>query len=194
LLKFDGRTSYLFVKDFRYRLNHAHPAHLAAIYLILSQNRIAQKQERWRNLYSFQRYRQVQQKQADSTFVGSATPPVIPEHAAGNFYGMVCLTALTIRTENHSEGKEMAVVRKALISQLHDRWTVKVRNGSDLDVQGNILDHEYSIKQGRHKIAEVSRRWFRITHTYGVEMEEGQNDILILAIAVAMDAMAHQRR
>jgi uncharacterized protein YxjI len=107
---------------------------------------------------------------------------------------MVCLTALTIRTENHSEGKEMAVVRKALISQLHDRWTVKVRNGSDLDVQGNILDHEYSIKQERHKIAEVSRRWFRITHTYGVEMEEGQNDILILAIAVAMDAMAHQRR
>jgi uncharacterized protein YxjI len=93
-----------------------------------------------------------------------------------------------------AEGQEMAVVRKALISPLRDRWNVNVRNGPDLDVQGNILDHEYAIRQGRHTIAEVSKKWFRLTDTYGVEIAEGQNDILILAIAVAMDAMIHQRR
>lgn len=92
-----------------------------------------------------------------------------------------------------ADGKEMAVVRKALISPLRDRWGVKVRNGPDLDVQGNILDHEYAIKQGRRKIAEVSKKWFRLTDTYGVEIAEGQNDILILAIAVAMDSMTHER-
>jgi uncharacterized protein YxjI len=93
-----------------------------------------------------------------------------------------------------AEGKEMAVVRKALISPLRDRWTVKVRNGPDLDVQGNILDHEYAIRQGRRNIAQVSKKWFRLTDTYGVEIDEGQNDILILAIAVAMDTMVHERR
>jgi len=93
-----------------------------------------------------------------------------------------------------AEGREMAVVRKALISPLRDRWNVKVRNSPDLDVQGNILDHEYAINQGRHTIAEVSRKWFRLTDTYGVEIAEGQNNILILAVAVAMDAMTHQRR
>jgi uncharacterized protein YxjI len=92
-----------------------------------------------------------------------------------------------------ADGKELAVVRKALISPLRDRWTVKVKNGPDLDVQGNILDHEYAIKQGRGKIARVSKKWFRLNDTYGVEIAEGQNDILILAIAVAMDAMAHER-
>lgn len=92
-----------------------------------------------------------------------------------------------------ADGKELAVVRKALISPLRDRWTVKVKNGPDLDVQGNILDHEYAIKQGRDKIAKVSKKWFRLNDTYGVEIVEGQNDILILAIAVAMDAMAHER-
>lgn len=104
---------------------------------------------------------------------------------------------LTIRDKmeiEDAEGRQMAVVMKALISPLRDRWMVKVANGPDLDVQGDIFDHEYAIKQGRHKIAEVSKKWFRLTDTYGVEVAEGQNDILILAIAVAMDAMTHERR
>ena len=84
--------------------------------------------------------------------------------------------------------KGMAVIRKALISPLRDRWNVKVRNGPDLDVQGNILDHEYTISQGRQRIAEVSKKWFRLTDTYGVEIADNQNDILILATVVAMDA------
>lgn len=104
---------------------------------------------------------------------------------------------LTIRDKmeiEDAEGRQIAVVMKALISPLRDRWMVKVANGPDLDVQGDIFDHEYAIKQGRHKIAEVSKKWFRLTDTYGVEVAEGQNDILILAIAVAMDAMTHERR
>ena len=103
---------------------------------------------------------------------------------------------LTIRDTmeiEDAEGRQLALIRKALISPLRDRWGVKVHDGPDLDVVGDILDHEYSIRQGRHKIAEVSKRWFRLTDTYGVEIAEGQNDILILAIAVAMDAMTHER-
>jgi len=90
-----------------------------------------------------------------------------------------------------SNGKQMAVVKKALITPLRDRWDVKVKGGPDLDVQGDFLDHEYSIKQGWKKVAEVSKKWFRLTDTYGVEIESGQNEVLILAIAVAIDMMAH---
>ena len=89
------------------------------------------------------------------------------------------------------DGKDIAVIKKALIAPLRDRWHVKVKDGENLDVQGNILDHEYSVKQGRKKVAEVSRKWFRLTDTYGVEIDAGQNDILILAIAVAIDMMSH---
>ncbi|MEW6401628.1 MAG: LURP-one-related family protein [Chloroflexota bacterium] len=88
-------------------------------------------------------------------------------------------------------GKDLAVIKKALISPLRDRWSVNVKNGPDLDVQGNIFDLEYSIKRGWNKVAEVSKKWFTFTDTYGVEIDPGQNDILILAIAVAIDMMAH---
>jgi len=90
-----------------------------------------------------------------------------------------------------AEGKDMAVVKKALIAPFRDKWDVKVKNEPDLDVQGNILDHEYSIKQGWNKVAEISKKWFRLTDTYGVEIDPGQNDILILAVAIAIDMMAH---
>ena len=101
---------------------------------------------------------------------------------------------LTIRDTmvvDDPDGNELAVIKKALITPLRDRWSVKLKNGQDLDVQGSILDHEYSIKQDGRKVAEVSKKWFSFTDTYGVEIDPGQNDILILAVAIAIDMMAH---
>jgi len=89
------------------------------------------------------------------------------------------------------DGNQLAVIKKGLIAPLGDHWTVKVRNGPDLDVQGNILDHEYSINERRKKVAEVSKKWLSLTDTYGVEIDDGQNDILILALAIAIDMMSH---
>jgi uncharacterized protein YxjI len=90
------------------------------------------------------------------------------------------------------DGKRLALVKKALITPLRDRWTVKIKDGPDLDVQGNILDHEYEIKEGRRKVAQVSKKWFRVRDTYGVEVAPDQEDVLILAVTVALDNMAHK--
>jgi len=90
-----------------------------------------------------------------------------------------------------ANGKDIATVKKALLTPLRDKWNVKVKDGADLVVQGNIFDFEYNIKAGGTKVAEISKKIFRLTDTYGVEVVDGQNDILILAIAVAVDMMAH---
>jgi len=91
-------------------------------------------------------------------------------------------------------GQQIAMVKKALITPVRERWVVKVENGPDLEVHGNILDHEYTIGEGRDKIAEVSKKWFRLRDSYGVAIEPGQNDVLILAVAVCIDEMAHGGR
>ena len=85
----------------------------------------------------------------------------------------------------------VAMVKKALITPIRERWVVNVRGGPDLEVQGNILDHEYRIGEGRDTIAEVSKKWFRLRDTYGVEIDPGQDDALILAVCVCIDEMAH---
>jgi uncharacterized protein YxjI len=101
------------------------------------------------------------------------------------------LTIKDVMAIEDARGQKVAEVKKALITPLRDRWTVKIRNGPDLDVQGNILDHEYEITEGRRKVAQVSKKWFRVRDTYGVEIAPDQEDVLILAVTVALDQMAH---
>ena len=52
-------------------------------------------------------------------------------------------------------GQTAAMVKKALITPVRERWTVNVQGGPDLDVQGNILDHEYRSATGRGSLQEV---------------------------------------
>jgi uncharacterized protein YxjI len=92
------------------------------------------------------------------------------------------------------DGQNLATVKKALITPLRERYSVNIGGGPDLDVQGNIVDHEYTIEEGRTKVAEVSKRWFRLRDTYGVEIAPGQNDALILAVTVCIDEMGHGGR
>jgi uncharacterized protein YxjI len=87
------------------------------------------------------------------------------------------------------DGNTLASIKKAIITPVRDRWTVKIGNGPDMEVQGNIVDHEYKIEEGRSKVAEVSKKWFRVRDTYGVEIAPGQNDVVILAITVGIDMM-----
>jgi uncharacterized protein YxjI len=116
------------------------------------------------------------------------------EDAQGKKLAQIQQRLLTIRDTmviDDADGKEWAVVKKALIAPLRDRFSVKVKNGQDLDVQGSIFEHEYTVKDGRNQVAQVSKKWFSFTDTYGVEIDSGQNDILILATAIAIDMMAH---
>ncbi len=86
-------------------------------------------------------------------------------------------------------GQPIATVKKALVTPLRGRFSVHVVGGADMDVQGNLLAHEYKIEQGGHEIAEVSKRWFRLRDSYGVDIQPGQDDALILAVTVVIDQM-----
>jgi uncharacterized protein YxjI len=99
---------------------------------------------------------------------------------------------LTIRDKMEIErgGATVATVKKALITPLRDRFSIEVEGGEDMEAKGNIVDHEYKIERGGDKVAEVSKRWFRIRDTYGIEIAPDQDDALILAVSVCIDQMA----
>ncbi len=88
------------------------------------------------------------------------------------------------------EGGEAARVKEKLISPIRHRMVAELANGEELDITGNILDHEYEIKSGKELVAEVSKKWIRVRDTYGIEILPGNNEALILAIAVCIDSMA----
>ena len=85
--------------------------------------------------------------------------------------------------------RTVARLLKALVTPFRDRFDVEVPGGQSLHVQGNVVDHEYTITRGSTLVATVSRRWFRVRDTYGVEVMPGEDDALILAIAAAIDTI-----
>jgi uncharacterized protein YxjI len=90
------------------------------------------------------------------------------------------------------DGDRLALVHKALVSPLRERWKVdRPDEQEDWTVQGNIVDHEYEIEADGRKIAEVSKKWFRARDTYGVQIAPDENTALLLAVTVAVDTMAH---
>ena len=89
------------------------------------------------------------------------------------------------------DGDRVATVRKALITPLRDRFEVELADGGEYNVKGKVLDHEYTFKRDGEKVATVSKKWFRVRDTYGIEIVPGENDIVILAAAVAIDQMCH---
>ena len=93
-----------------------------------------------------------------------------------------------------ADGDRLAMVKKALFRPLRSHWSVEVANGADLEIHGNIVDHEYTFTDGRTKVAVVSKKWFRVADTYGVEMAPDRDPVLVLAATVAVDSMAHPDR
>jgi uncharacterized protein YxjI len=88
-------------------------------------------------------------------------------------------------------GETVASIKKALITPFRERFSISVENGEDMEAKGNIVDHEYKIERDGKRVAEVSKRWFRIRDTYGIEVAPGQDDALIIAVTVCIDQMTH---
>jgi uncharacterized protein YxjI len=115
----------------------------------------------------------------------------ILESASGEELFKIQEKAVRVRDtmEIEHDGDTVATIKKALVSPLRDRFSIDLKDGGDLSAKGNIVDHEYEIERDGAKIAEISKRWFRIRDTYGIEVAPGENDALIVAVAVCIDEM-----
>lgn len=118
---------------------------------------------------------------------------LIIEDAQGN--GLLKIQDRPVRVRDVMEiesagGGTVATVKKAVIAPVRQRFTVDLAAGGELTAQGNILDHEFEIEANGAKVAEISKKWFRVRDTYGVEVAPGQDAALMLAVTVCIDHMA----
>jgi uncharacterized protein YxjI len=101
------------------------------------------------------------------------------------------LIALTPSYEILRTGECVAVVKKDLINLFRCGFTVDVPGPDDLEAQGSLLDHEYTFTRGGRNVAIVSKKWFSLTDSYGVEMNPDEDPVLILASTVVIDMICH---
>lgn len=112
---------------------------------------------------------------------------------AGNQVAEIKERKLTVRDKMHLvvRGREATVTKR--IVGIRDHFKVELDGRPDLSAHGNVVDHEYEIEQDGAKVAEVSKRWFRVRESYGVEVFGDTDPALVLSIAVAIDGMTRDR-
>jgi uncharacterized protein YxjI len=102
------------------------------------------------------------------------------------------LAALRPTYEVSVGGQEVAQVRKHLFTPFGDRFTIDVPGPDDLEMTGNLFDHEFTIRRSDQTVATVSKRWFSVRDTYAVDVAADQDDLLILASILALDLAEDQ--
>ncbi len=93
--------------------------------------------------------------------------------------------------EIYRDGKLAAVVKKHLFTFFRCAFTVDVPGPDDIEAQGSFLDMEYTFERGGRLVAEVSKRWFAFSDTYGVDIADSEDQILLLASTVVIDMICH---
>ena len=93
--------------------------------------------------------------------------------------------------EIYRSGALAAVVKKELFTFFKCRFTVDVPGPDDLEANGDFLDHEYEFSRGDRAVASVSKRWLSWTDTYGIDVADDEDPVLVLASAVVVDMACH---
>jgi len=96
--------------------------------------------------------------------------------------------------EIHSDGRLIAEVRRDIYAFFpRHRFTIETSGVKELVAIGDFLDLEYRIKRGDREIARFTKQWFHLSDTWGIEIDNGEQDqIFLLALAVIV-ARARQR-
>jgi uncharacterized protein YxjI len=90
-----------------------------------------------------------------------------------------------------------AVVKESLWTFFNYHFAVDVgadgASPDDLEIQGDFSAHEYAFTQSGRAVAQVSRKWFSWADTYGVEVADGADDVMVLACTVVVDMCTEKR-
>lgn len=91
------------------------------------------------------------------------------------------------------DGRTIATVKKKLFTPFHDKYAAHLEDGGEWEVSGNFLDHEFEIEDEHgSRLAKVSKKWFSVRDTYGINVEDGADVPLLLSIAVCVDHLQRE--
>lgn len=96
------------------------------------------------------------------------------------------LIALTPSYEIKMKDGLSAKASMKLLS-LTDRLKIDVPGPDDFEARGNLFHREYAIVRGNREVAHISKRWVSLTDSYGIEIDDDQDQVFLLACAVVID-------
>jgi len=91
------------------------------------------------------------------------------------------------------KGQELwATVKKELFTFFRTSFDIEESGAAPLEAEGDFTGHQYTFTRGGNPIADVSMKFLSLADTYGVDINDAEEDVLILACTVVIDMACHQ--
>lgn len=58
-------------------------------------------------------------------------------------------------------------------------------------IEGDFFAHEFNIIKNSKIIARISKKYFSFTDTYGIDVDNGEDQVTTLALAIVIDMVCH---
>jgi uncharacterized protein YxjI len=88
-------------------------------------------------------------------------------------------------------GHGVTVVSKEHFTFFYCKFEIDGPGREDYEASGDFLDHEYEIRGPSGLVAKVSKQWFGLSDTYGIDLPDDLDPVLFLAIVVVIDLVCH---
>ena len=101
------------------------------------------------------------------------------------------LLSLGTKYDIYRDDSRVATIKKKRFTLFREVFEVDDSAAGDLDAAGDFLDREYRFTRDGRTVATVSKQYFSLADSYGVDIAPGEDDVLILACAVVIDMCCH---
>ena len=88
-------------------------------------------------------------------------------------------------------GRPDVTIRKTGFAPVHETWAIEGDASGDVEIHGDMLNHEFSFERAGATVGTTTRRWISITDAFAVQVE-GLDPVLAIATAVGIDALQHE--
>lgn len=96
--------------------------------------------------------------------------------------------------EIRRDGELLADVKRDFLAFFRRRrFTIKTGGTNDLEAIGDFFDLEYVVKRGDQDIARMTKQWLRLSDTWGLEIDDKEQDHVFLLAVMVVIARTRQR-
>jgi len=86
-----------------------------------------------------------------------------------------------------ADGSQVAELKAKAFSVVKDKMTMAMSDGSTWQVQGTLMEKDYSITSDGQPIAQISQKWLTVRDSYTVDYRSSIDPGLVMAVIWAID-------
>jgi len=117
------------------------------------------------------------------------------QDAQGNELAHISQKLLTFlpKYEIYIKGQLFAELKKEF-TWLKQKFTLDIPGPNDYEIEGSFWQHEFTFRRQGRVVAEVQKKYFSWTDSYGVDIFEGEDEVSILCACIVIDEILEDQR